>query len=295
LQRAGLTATASVANVVDGDGPWAPVILDSPHSGVEYPADFCTSAPRELLRRGEDFMVDALFDPAGTGARMIAARFPRTYIDPNRPVDDIDGALLGEPWPVDTLGPLNPGPKSAVGKGLIWRLCIGGAPLYERGLRVHEVVGRIERYWRPYRALLARSLDAAHARAGGVWHINCHSMPSIWPEGVEGAGTPVEADFLLGDRDGTTCGRAFRDLVHEVLAGQGFKVAVNDRFKGVDIVACSGDPVGNRHSLQIEVVRDRYMDEARFEPNEGFEAVRGALAVLLREICDVARRPPPRG
>ncbi len=63
-------------------------------------------------------------------------------------------------------------------------------------------------------------------------------------------------------------------------------VAVNDRFKGVDIVARSGDPSGNRHSLQIEVVRERYMDEQRFEHNEGYARVRRCLQGLVQMLCE---------
>jgi N-formylglutamate amidohydrolase len=284
MTQSHLSAVEDVYNEVDGDGQWAPVVLDSPHSGTSYPADFRPSAPMSVLRRGEDLLVDRLFDPVGTGARMLAARFPRTYVDPNRPVDDIDPALLDAPWP----GVANPGPKSAVGKGLIWRLCLGEMPVYDRLLPVQEVQQRIQRYWTPYRERLQAMLDASHARAGGVWHINCHSMPSVWPVGVEDAGTPVQADFLLGDLDGSTCGRDFRDRVREVLADRGFEVAVNDRFKGVDIVRASGDPARNRHSLQIEVVRDRYMDEERFEASDGFETMRAALAELVAEVCRFA-------
>jgi len=273
---------ADVASVVIGDASWAPVVLDSPHSGRNYPRDFQYAAPLAVLRRGEDTFVDELFDPQGSGAVLIAAQFPRTYIDPNRPADDLDIAMLADAWP----GAANPGPKTALGKGLIWRSCLGEVAVYDRLLGVAEVRDRIERYWVPYRNLLAETLDWTHAQAGGVWHIDCHSMPSFWPEGMQGAGTAVETDFLLGDRDGTTCAPGFTTVVREFLQDQGFTVAVNDRFKGVDIVARSGDPSGNRHSLQIEVVRERYMDEQRFEHNEGYARVRRCLQGLVQMLCE---------
>lgn len=277
-----LEGAAGVMKVVQGSGRWVPLVLDSPHSGCRYPEDFAAVAPMATIRSAEDMLVDALFDPADTGAVMLAAEFPRAYIDPNRPLDDIEAAMLAAPWPHE----VNPGPKSALGKGLIWRLCLDGTPVYDRLLAVDEVVQRIDRCWRPYRGLLDAALDQAHRRAGVVWHINCHSMPSLWPRGVSGAGTPVDADFLLGDRDGTTCDGAFTARVREILEGDGYRVAVNDRFKGVDIVARAGDPTGNRHSLQIEVVRDRYMDEQRFEANAGFPRLRDALAKLIRTLHD---------
>ena len=271
-----------VASVATGDAPWAPIVLDSPHSGRTYPQDFRYAAPLAVLRRGEDTFVDELFDPQGSGALLIAAQFPRTYIDPNRPADDLDLAMLAGTWP----GTVNAGPKTALGKGLIWRSCLDDIAIYDRLLEVAEVRNRIDRYWTPYRKLLATALDWTHARAAAVWHINCHSMPSYWPAGVPGAGTAVEADFLLGDRDGTTCAPEFTALVRDFLQAEGFKVAVNDRFKGVDIVARSGDPSANRHSLQIEVVRERYMDEDLFEHNKGFTRVHHALTGLVKMLCE---------
>lgn len=266
--------------VVAGSGEWVPLVLDSPHSGSSYPRDFNASAPVHSLRSAEDLLVDRLFDPGASGALMLAAEFPRIYIDPNRALEDIDVTLIDGEWPY----PAAPGEKNALGKGLIWRRCIDGTPVYDRLLVPDEVSARIDRCWRPYRGLLERALDQAHARAGAVWHINCHSMPSLWPPGLPGEGTPVEADFLLGDRDGTTCDAAFTQRVREILEGAGFSVAVNDRFKGVDIVERCGRPADNRHSLQIEIVRDRYMDEQALAPNSGYDAIRDVLMRVLTTL-----------
>jgi N-formylglutamate deformylase len=261
-----------------------PLVMDSPHSGKVFPADFGTCVSESELRIGEDVLIDELFPGPANGATMVAALFPRTYIDPNRSLEDLDPDLFDGEWPT----PLYPGPKTAMGKGLIWSSGLGGAAFYDRKLTVAEVKHRIDAYWAPYRGAVKAELDRIHAQHGRVWHINCHSMPSLWPEGVEGAGTPVDADFIVGDRDGTTCGPEYTELVRDVLTGEGYRVAVNDRFKGVDIVAQSGKPAEQRHSLQIEVVRDRYMDETTFLPNDGFEKIRSALGTLVRAVADHA-------
>ena len=68
-----------------------PIVVDSPHSGSAYPPDFGYSAPFELLRRGEDLYVDRLYEHAPQiGATLVAANFPRAYIDPNRLLTDIE-------------------------------------------------------------------------------------------------------------------------------------------------------------------------------------------------------------
>ena len=86
-----------------------PLVLDSPHSGSDYPADFKHLPPREVVRQAEDSYVDELYAMAPeVGATLVEALFPRSYIDPNRSLADIDPALLSAPWP----GPLTPSRKA---------------------------------------------------------------------------------------------------------------------------------------------------------------------------------------
>ncbi len=54
-----------------------PVVVDSPHSGMEWPADFDTVAPREAIRTTWDAFVDDLWSGApSAGATLLAANFP---------------------------------------------------------------------------------------------------------------------------------------------------------------------------------------------------------------------------
>ena len=283
----------NVVRVLPPTGGEAPVVLDSPHSGTVFPADFGHAAPASAIQAGCDAFVDELFGAGpALGAAMIAAEFPRAYIDPNRALDDLDPDMLDGLWPE----PLTATLKTAAGKGLIWRTGGGGVPIYDRKLRVAEVAGRIENYWRPYNDTLASTLEGVHARWGGYWHIDCHSMPSVWSSAAShGAGTAVEADFILGDRDGTTCEPAFTELVRDTLTKLGWRVAVNDRFKGVEIVRRQGQPAENRHSLQIEIVRRGYLHEKTLAPNEGYARMQRDLTSLLETVCDWARRRAPAG
>ena len=195
------------------EGEAIPLVLDSPHSGTIYPADFDHAAPRALVRRAEDTYVEELFASAPrVGAKLIDALFPRAYIDPNRHVADIDTALLADAWP----GPVTPSRKTEQGIGLVWRLAHGGASMYGRRLSAAEVQRRIDRCYEPYHATLAVALDQRHRRFGSVWHLNCHSMPA---EGDVNADDPgrARADFVLGDRDGTTCAPEFTEFVATTL------------------------------------------------------------------------------
>src|ERR1051325_7592463 len=107
----------------DPEAAEAPLVFDSPHSGDVYPEDFGFACPLEILRQAEDAHVDALFAAAPAfGATLIGALFPRSYLDANRAVDDLDPELLDAPPP----WPLRPSEKTAAGIGLIRRLAKPG-------------------------------------------------------------------------------------------------------------------------------------------------------------------------
>ena len=267
-----------------------PVIFDSPHSGTEYPADFDAIVPRLTLRRAEDTHVEALYRAAPDhGALLIAANFPRSYIDANRSLLDIDAALLDSAWP----GPINVSKKTEKGIGLVWRLLDTGEAIYKRKLTVAEVQARIANCYAPYHKTVRDAINSAHKHYGAVWHINCHSMPatsSVISE--EGPGV-ARADFVLGDRDGTTCDPAFTSFVALTLREMGYDVRINDPYKGVELVRAYSDPESHKHSLQIEVNRKWYMDETSREPNGSFAKLQGDITKLIAAIASYARKHIP--
>jgi len=261
-----------------------PLVLDSPHSGRDFPADFDAAVTQFDLREGEDCFVDELYLPATElGVPLLAALFPRTYLDPNRHHGDIDLELIeGGHWPHEHV----PSGKSRIGKALVWRTLDDGRPIYSRKLRVAEVVARIERCHAPYHARLRALLDETHRRFGAVYHVNCHSMPAIGGKQGEGGEGVPRADFVLGDRDGTSCDPAFTEFVRATLAAMGYQVAVNDPYKGVELVRAYSNPAAARHSLQVEINKKLYMDEASRTRHEGFARLQANLARLVEAISE---------
>ena len=264
--------------------PRTPLVLDSPHSGFDFPADFGAAVSEFELRDGEDCFVDELWMPAtGRGIGLIAARVPRTYIDYNRHAGDIDLALIdGGRWPGEHV----PSGKARLGKALIWRTLDDGVDIYDRKLGVEEVRHRIERYHRPYHHALQKRIEATHARFGASWHIDCHSMNAVaGAQGEGGAGAP-RADVVLGDRDGTTCDPAFTAFVRAHLANLGYDVKVNDPYKGVELVRAYSNPAARRMSLQLEVNKRLYMDQATRQKTAGFATLQKDLASLVDALLD---------
>ncbi len=261
-----------------------PLVLDSPHSGRDFPADFDAAVTEFDLREGEDCYVDELYRPATElGVPLLSARFPRTYLDPNRHRGDIDLELIeGGHWPHEHV----PSGKARIGKALVWRTLDDGRAIYSRRLAVAEVVSRIERCHAPYHQRLRALLDETHRRFGAVYHLNCHSMPAVGGKQGEGGQGQPRADFVLGDRDGSTCDPAFTGFVRATLAAMGYEVAVNDPYKGVELVKAYSEPRRRRHSLQVEVNKRLYMDEATRSRQQGFAALQADLSRLAKAIAD---------
>jgi N-formylglutamate deformylase len=267
------------------------LVLDSPHSGVNYPQDFGHACDPLALRQAEDTHVEKLYDFApALGVAWIEALFPRSYLDVNRNTTEIDVELFDEPWP----DPVETDPKALakvrLGKGLVWRITDDGAPLYERKLRVEEVRSRIDRCWRPYHAAVKAAIDAAHARHGYSIHLNCHSMPAVAANYSTDFPGLVHADFVVGDREGTTAAPALSRTICEHLRALGYSVEYNHPYKGVELVRRYGDPAHDRHSIQVEINRRLYMDESTLAPNEGFEPLKRTLRSLVGLLLDTDPR-----
>lgn len=260
-----------------------PLVCDSPHSGSIYPQDFQTVLPASVLRWAEDAYVDELWASVPRhGGTLLCAEFPRSYVDVNRELDDIDPNILAEPWTSE----IRPTEKSRLGYGLFWH-SVNGRAMYDRKLWVGELENRISTYYEPYHSVLWKQIEHAVERFGMVWHLNLHSMPSnSYAALKQGSGREL-ADFVLGDRDGTTCDPTFTGIIEDYLLGCGYTVKRNDPFKGVALVAQVGHPAEHRHSLQIELNRKLYMNETTFEKSEGFASLQrdlDGLSAHLREF-----------
>ncbi len=231
-----------------------PVLVDSPHSGRVYPKDFYYSCSLETLQQTEDNHLELfLSELPSKGITTLEAQFPRCYLDVNRAATDIDPALLSEPWQ----GEISPSIRSEAGIGLVRRLVRPGIPLYSRDLSVAEVQHRIDEYYHPYHDILDQHLNHLHYHFGQVWYLNMHSMPSSTAH--TRSGHPV--DFVIGDLNGTTCRRDFVHALKQYMEHIGYRVSLNDPYKGVELISRHSNPSKARHAIQIEINKALYWDE----------------------------------
>ncbi len=273
-------------DLVSPSGEPVPVMFDSPHSGRFYPADWRVKPPLPILRQGEDAYVDELVaDAPHLGVTLLNATYPRCYIDANREPDDLDHELLCEPWPT----PLKPTAKTRKGLGLVRRYLVPGVEVHADKLSVAEVRQRLDSVYWPYHRALDAALDGLQARFGFAWHIDWHSMKAMGNEMTPDKGKP-RADFVIGDLEGRSCDKGLTALLCESLEALGYRVALNDPYKGAAIVRRHGRPAAGRHSVQIEINRALYLDEAAVVANGGFAKLRLDIAHLTRCLVAAAKR-----
>ncbi len=258
------------------------LVLDSPHSGTRYPDDFAFSCDLAGLRQAEDTHVEKLYDFApAMGAAWVEAHFPRSYLDANRNITEIDTSLFDADWPdaIETDPVILS--KVRLGKGLIWRMTDAGVPIYARKLSVAEVRRRIESCWQPYHAAVAAAIQTAHDRHGYCIHLNCHSMPAVASSHATDFPGELHADFVIGDRDGSTSSGQLTQLVCDHLRGLGYSVSLNHPYKGVELVRRHSNVSQHRHSIQVEINRKLYMNEQTLEISSGYAPLKTSLQSLL--------------
>ncbi|MDH3658734.1 MAG: N-formylglutamate amidohydrolase, partial [Alphaproteobacteria bacterium] len=246
------------------------------------PDDFQPAVPKSAWLHATDRYVDQLFaEVPSLGVPLLRAHFPRIYLDVNRAIDDLDPAGIAGGWDAD----LAPSAKARLGKGLIWtNVPPNAAPLYNAPLPRNNIKHRIERCYHPYHQALAALIDRAHARHGYTLHLDCHSMQSVSHRMHEEGAGMVRPDFILSDRDGTTCSPDMVNAARDYLTDRCYAVEVNTLFKGAEIVRRHGRPAEGRHSLQIEINRALYMDETTLAKTDGFAGLKTVLTGLVQRL-----------
>jgi N-formylglutamate amidohydrolase len=261
-----------------------PFIFNSPHSGRFYPERFLSMVrlDRTAIRRSEDCYVDELFGGVvGLGAPLLAANFPRAYLDVNREPWELDPRMFSEPVP--SYCNIRSA-RVAGGLGTVPRLVGEGLDIYPGRLPLTEAVARIEVIYKPYHQTLKRLLARTHAAFGFAVLVDCHSMPG----GIRIGDSGVRPDFIVGDRFGTSASALLSEHAIALLSAMGYVVAHNKPYAGGFITEHYGRPARHLHALQIEVNRGLYMNERTLEKTAGFAAL---AADMTRFSADLMSLP----
>ena len=275
-----------ILNVEGDEGQSIPLIIDSPHSGTEYPLDFNHQADFAQLRQAEDSYVDELYKHVSSiGGVFLDAKFPRSYIDPNRSENDFILEDLHEKNNSACEIKFKPTIKSQLGIGLVWlKIPPNGEPMYKEKITLKQLMHRVNTYHRPYHKILKNMLDNTYKKFGKFYHVNAHSMQNQATAMSDQSQGTKRPDFVIGDREGTSCKRRFTDLIVDFLKSLNYSVDVNYPYKGMELVRVYSDPLQNKNSVQIEVNRKLYMNEETREKIDNFKILKQDLKKLINEI-----------
>lgn len=270
--------TGEAATIAEPRRLTSAAVFSSPHSGRHYPDAFRRASCLDgtMLRASEDAYIDDLFSMAPRyGAPLVAARFPRAYIDANRAEDELDPALIARYT--------SRRPKTlrvSAGLGVVPRIVAENTPIYDGKLPLGEVEARIECCYRPFHDHLGATIDRARNRYGIALLIDCHSMPSD-----NSARGNRRAEIVLGDCYGASASGDMSDAAFALFRGAGFRVARNAPFAGGYITQRYGSPRKGVHALQIEIDRGLYLDQKRMVPTENYTVLKRILDPIVAELA----------
>jgi N-formylglutamate amidohydrolase len=272
--------------LLQSDPSSLPVLIAVPHAGRAYPPTLLERMrrPEETTRRLEDRYADSLAHAvaAATGAGLLTAHAPRAMIDLNRAPDDVD-------WDMFVREPGNsaPGPQNSRlhrarnGLGLIPRRLPGFGELWTRPHERAELTARIEAVHAPYHKCLAAALLRLRKRWGAALLVDLHSMPSL-PHHHGNAG----AEFVLGDRFGTSCDGGLIAASFGFFAGETRRIAHNRPYAGGYVLERHGAPKRGIHAVQIEIDRASYLDPQLDSLGAGFDSTAGLLARFVVRLAE---------
>lgn len=260
-----------------------PYVFNSPHSGRAYPESLlqATSLKGLDIRRSEDVLVDDLFSTVvRIGAPLLAAQFPRAWLDVNREPYELDPKLFSERLP----GHANiRSMRVAGGLGTVPRLVAENLPIYKTRPTLSEAMERIEGVYRPYHAQLTQLMVSAVGQFGYAVLVDCHSMPS---NGAKTDGN-IRPDIIVGDRYGTSCnGEISRELIRS-FSDLGYTVTRNKPYAGGFITEHYGRPHKGLHAVQIEVNRALYLDEKSLQPTAGYSALKQDIEKVMQRLVSL--------
>lgn len=248
----------------------SPLVVSFPHIGLDWPESL-GPRPQVNFPRNADYAVDRLYVRAEKrGAATLRARYSRLVVDLNRAEDDVVPELVPDhpaPRPRASLSDTDGDRRKGIrNRGVVWASAVGNIPLLTT-ITHEQLQRRLDQFYRPYYRALELLVERRRRRFGYAIVLDAHSMPGT-----------VAGDLVLGTRSGRACAPELIDLAAQILSGQNvaarqqfgsrwpLALAIDDPYRGGQIVTTFGRPAKAVHALQLEVSRSLYMDESRLDP-----------------------------
>lgn len=260
-----------------------PVLIAVPHAGRTYPASLLERMhnPGFAALKLEDRYADLLGDAVAraTGAALLVAHAPRAMLDLNRAPDDVDWDMFAR-GRAGRIGSYTPGMRARSGLGLIPRRLPGMGELWKRRHEEDELATRLAAVHSPYHQSLGDTLKALRERWGAALLVDLHSMPPL-----AGRGAAAGAEFVVGDRFGSSCHGALVASSFGYFAQARSSAAHNRPYAGGYVLERHAAPDRGLHALQLEIDRSSYLDPQLVEPGAGFDRMVELLCGLVRRLA----------
>jgi N-formylglutamate deformylase len=258
--------------LIEPAGKRVPVILSSPHSGVDFPDELKTHFRPRLMAQPDDtdwFVHDLYNFAPALGITVIHARYSRWVIDLNRTPESVplytDGRIITELVPkTDFLGN---------------EIYVDKKFLPDDA----EIERRKANYYRPYYQKIESLLAERIAEFGRVLLWDAHSIRRFVPTIQE---KPFP-DLILGDNDEKSAEKEIIEITLDGLKRGKFGVNHNSPFKGGNITRHFGKPRTGVHALQLEMAKTNYMDDDELTFNESrADEVRKVLRPVFENLIE---------
>lgn len=267
--------------------PEYPLLLSIPHSGTYFPPEFLKNVLSDVktLRRNEDLLVDDLVKEAAEhGLPTMKMEIARAFVDLNRDKLELDPSMYYN-YPNDTDVLFDK--HCRVGLGVVHRINFKRENLYGGLLDYNEVQERLKNVYDVYHQRLQQNIDAILKKFGFCLVLDCHSMPSKICSIIDDRSG---IDICLGNLFSQSCPQDVSDFLAGQFWNKNYNVEFNCPYSGAFITFNYCQPRRNMWTLQLEVNRALYADEAMLEKNELFDNVAADISEAIINLAENIKR-----
>lgn len=208
-----------------------PIVLDVPHAGRQYPAEFEFDCDKRSLLKTEDRFCDALYHPLFSMARyVVIAKVPRTYVDLNR----------------------------ECGVGAVRKLSVDGQSIRRENLSERDYTKRF-RYHSLYVNTLRTCVERTVKLHGYCIYINLHTFMGTRAPSDNRHYEGEASHAYVGNRNGASASSELTSLLCSTLNRHGIQSVENDVFPGAFLLDMARSVSSRVEAIQLEVRRNLYL------------------------------------
>lgn len=258
----------------------APLLITIPHSGEQVPKEvnWLKGIKGKTLLLDIDRFVDVIYAPVLRSHEIVSviAKVNRSAVDLNRYPDDVD---------VDSVQG-SPNPSGSFPSGFHWVRNSRGDVLIKKPMKMELHQKLVKKYHDAFHRRIeeaAKKIKKKFPRSP-LYHLDCHSMPPYGTAAHADQGRS-RAEVVVSDFNGKSASPEFRDFIFGAFQKQGFEVALNWPYQGGRITQRYGKPAERWHTIQIELNRKLYLDEATRKKLPEFKAFSKRVCAAIERIA----------